>query len=310
MRYGITTALFLLLVLTTSEFASGHGTPIELDVVDEVLTVGHPDDGYAPLVFGQLNEESDPQGPLNHPVLGRTLLWGLPGIDIAGMADSASLSIEVLAPIGVDGSPETLWYWRAQTGEIESLGNESELRLLLADGSFVALHGADITAPSSATLASTVAGQTGYHNHGLVNFAMPYDPESLQTGLYGFFSRFTSNTYVASDWFLTVFNVGATYGDMSPASEAMWGAAFPGDYDRNGTLDANDASAWAATYGSQPPLKYGGADGNGDGIINAVDYSLWRDQVASTVTLIPEPITAVLVALAVVGVGSRRALHG
>jgi ELWxxDGT repeat protein len=48
----------------------------------------------------------------------------------------------------------------------------------------------------------------------------------------------------------------------------------PGDYDRNGFVQQADRDLWAADYGSGVRLR---ADGNGDGVVNVADYTVWRD---------------------------------
>jgi prepilin-type N-terminal cleavage/methylation domain-containing protein len=51
--------------------------------------------------------------------------------------------------------------------------------------------------------------------------------------------------------------------------------SIPGDFDRNGQVEPADYSKWKAEFGLS--VSQGdGADGNGDGIINAADYAVWR----------------------------------
>lgn len=52
--------------------------------------------------------------------------------------------------------------------------------------------------------------------------------------------------------------------------------SLAGDYDRNGTVDQSDKTFWQFSYGSTigDGLQ---ADGNEDGVVNALDYSIWRD---------------------------------
>lgn len=51
-------------------------------------------------------------------------------------------------------------------------------------------------------------------------------------------------------------------------------APGPGDYDGNGFVDNDDNLVWRSTYGSTTDLR---ADGNSDGVVNAADYTVWRD---------------------------------
>lgn len=84
--------------------------------------------------------------------------------------------------------------------------------------------------------------------------------------------------------------------------------SIAGDYDRSGTVDAEDHQKWRATFGSSVDLA---ADGNGDGVVNAADYTIWRDAFnnsAGAAATVPEPASWLLfaVALAVPGYAKRR----
>jgi peptidyl-prolyl cis-trans isomerase A (cyclophilin A) len=74
---------------------------------------------------------------------------------------------------------------------------------------------------------------------------------------------------------------------------------FAGDYDFNNVLEIADYHTWRANFRS---TTYAGADGNGDGVVNAADYTIWRNAFASqgagTSVVTPEPQSAVLLALA------------
>lgn len=67
----------------------------------------------------------------------------------------------------------------------------------------------------------------------------------------------------------------------------------PGDFDGNGVVGAADYLVWRTTVGSSTDLR---ADGNGDGVINSADYEVWRSsfgtsnaaQITSAVAA-PEP---------------------
>jgi hypothetical protein len=292
--------LTLAAILSAASIASAHGVPIELSVADGSLTVSHFENDYGPYIFGQVEDESDPIGPINLPGFGPALLWGLPGIDITGMADTASLVLEPIAH-PFEGELQTLWYWDPLSRRVIATPDPTTLVLQLSDR--------DVTLSNDAiealiSLAETVAGQTSYHNHSLVDFAIPYST-SFNLGLYGFFARLTSNEYAPSEQFLITFNAGAAYEDLAPASEAIWLAANPGDYTLNGVVDAADYDAWVANYGSTPAMVQTNTDGNGDGVVDAADYTLWRDNLSAPAVSVPEPGAMLLFGVLLVGSAVR-----
>jgi phospholipase/lecithinase/hemolysin len=74
---------------------------------------------------------------------------------------------------------------------------------------------------------------------------------------------------------------------------------IPGDYNRNGAVDAADYVVWRDALGQMGTGL--AADGNGDRQIDAEDYNIWRTSfgatqvsgAASTLVRIPEPATAI-----------------
>lgn len=79
----------------------------------------------------------------------------------------------------------------------------------------------------------------------------------------------------------------------------------PGDYNRNGSVDATDYDRWRADFGNSVTSLGEGADGNRNGIVDAADYVVWRDnavlpnglgEIVFGVT-VPEPGTVVLIIL-------------
>lgn len=54
---------------------------------------------------------------------------------------------------------------------------------------------------------------------------------------------------------------------------------LPGDYDGNGAVEEADRVVWAGAYGT---VGTSAADGNDDGVVDAIDYALWRDNLGRT----------------------------
>ncbi|MEM6854755.1 MAG: peptidylprolyl isomerase [Planctomycetota bacterium] len=81
-----------------------------------------------------------------------------------------------------------------------------------------------------------------------------------------------------------------------------------GDYNGDGFVNAADYTAWADNFGSLTELD---ADGNYDGVVDAADYTIWADNFGQTSgntapSTIPEPTTAALIALTVPMLLKRR----
>ena len=76
-----------------------------------------------------------------------------------------------------------------------------------------------------------------------------------------------------------------------------------GDYDGNGIVDASDYIVWRSTLGTTVPA-HSGADGDGDGMIGAGDYQIWSGNFGATspgsgagafsLKAVPEPSTLAL----------------
>ena len=78
-----------------------------------------------------------------------------------------------------------------------------------------------------------------------------------------------------------------------------------GDFNGDGTVDAADYTTWRDSNGATGLLPYSGADGNGDGKIDSADYEVWKSNFEGQApadlqgTAIPEPSSAVGVATAI-----------
>jgi hypothetical protein len=89
-----------------------------------------------------------------------------------------------------------------------------------------------------------------------------------------------------------------------PSADAM-----TGDYNGDAAIDNDDFDKWRTDFGKWV-AKGGGADGNGNGIIDAADYVVWRKTagavgaVAAAITL-PEPATLFLAIFAALALWSQ-----
>ena len=226
----ITACVFALTAFTHAPRAHAHGTPIHVEVPTDQLIVsgGWPDSaGFAPMIFGEDDEDGEPSA-LMLPQVGPVILWQLPGLEIVGMSDQSSLSIEPLPRPAKDAAPteqRLVWYWDPDSER--SFGRTSPLQFARHRN---AIHDASLRRradePAPFLLADPIAGQQGFHNHGLVSFALDNDP-SPPAGAYGFFARLLSDEHAASNPFLLVFNHGVEPAQMMSAGLAINAAAFP-----------------------------------------------------------------------------------
>ena len=85
------------------------------------------------------------------------------------------------------------------------------------------------------------------------------------------------------------------YFDNRVVLEVLAGA---GDYNGNGAVDAPDYTVWRDTFGSTFNLA---ADGNANGVVDVADYVLWRDRFDAVATgvSVPEPLSWLQLVLAV-----------
>lgn len=104
------------------------------------------------------------------------------------------------------------------------------------------------------------------------------------------------------------FPLGPLVQDYPPLSSAVWIAspnAILGDYNSSGQVEPNDYIKWKNDYGKWV-AKGGGADGNGDGIVNAADYTVWRNAFSEIsglgATTVPEPSAVLLLGIGAVAV--------
>jgi hypothetical protein len=100
-------------------------------------------------------------------------------------------------------------------------------------------------------------------------------------------------------------------GDSAAAARAIYAAALPGDYEGNGKAEIDDYQLWRSKFGNAA-LTYEGADGNGDAMVDAADYVVWRKASGSpgnpTGSSVPEPavLGSCALSLAVTLIFTRR----
>ncbi|MCA9239014.1 MAG: hypothetical protein KDA37_02390 [Planctomycetales bacterium] len=74
-----------------------------------------------------------------------------------------------------------------------------------------------------------------------------------------------------------------------------------GDYNGDGVVTAQDYAVWRESYGARGVTPGSGADGNGDGRIDAADYAVWRDHYTGDLAAVAVPEASAWVLLAVGG---------
>jgi fibronectin-binding autotransporter adhesin len=143
----------------------------------------------------------------------------------------------------------------------------------------------------------------------LINSFMP---AALQTftvlfssGITGAFSNVSNGQRIGvadgSGSFLVNYGAGSAFDPTQVTLSGFQAVTLPGDYNHNGVVDAADYTVWRDTLGSTGAGL--AADGNINGMIDAGDYTVWKSHFGthagsgtggSTNAAVPEPATIAL----------------
>jgi hypothetical protein len=237
-------------------YVHAHGTPIQVGVAENRLTVGggFTDTlGFAPIVFAENDDDGEPFITTNLSGFGPATLWEIPGYNISGLAENSGLFIEPIARpvLGADPAEDrVLWYWNPATESVDVADSATRLQIRKTPTLHTTLLANSEVAPPPLQLAAPLASDMGFHNH-LVFYAID---ELAPAGAYGFFARLTSNLYEPSEPLLLMFNHGVfDYEQMTEAALAINAAAvdgLPGDFNHDGHVDAADYTVWRNGLGT------------------------------------------------------------
>jgi hypothetical protein len=139
-----------------------------------------------------------------------------------------------------------------------------------------------------------------------------FTPTALQTftvmyssGIMGEFSNVANGQRIGvadgSGSFVVNYGAGSTFDPTEVTLSGFQAVALPGDYNHNGIVDAADYTVWRDSLGSTGAGL--AADGNINGVIDAGDYIVWKSHFGthagsgaggSTTTAVPEPTTLLM----------------
>ncbi|CAN0354792.1 unnamed protein product, partial [Ectocarpus sp. 4 AP-2014] len=87
-----------------------------------------------------------------------------------------------------------------------------------------------------------------------------------------------------------------------------------GDFNSDGVVDAADYTVWRDTEGETGMTPYSGADADGDGQVTETDHAAWKANFGATApaepAAVPEPTTLLLVAAALAACSPARGRGG
>ncbi len=84
---------------------------------------------------------------------------------------------------------------------------------------------------------------------------------------------------------------------------------LPGDYNLDGSVNENDYGLWQASFGATGPSD---VDGNGNNVVDAADFAIWRDHLGNGVnesisaSSVPEPATCTIAIVTLALAATRK----
>jgi hypothetical protein len=276
-------------ILSATGIVRGHGTPIVVNVVEGRLDVsgGTADTaGFAPMIFVESTSAGDPSEDFPSEPFGPVLFWNLPGFHLNGLELSSGLYLEVLPRPVLGSEPvveQLLWHWDPVSEAVVETPADAVLHIINSEAESLTLLPGDSAAPPPFFVAEPLSTELGAHKH-LLGYALDNDPPAVE-GAYGFFARLSSDLYATSDPFLVVLNNMVSYSDMVEAALAINAAAVDpnlgedlfGDYNGDNIVDAADYTVWRdAVASGATTLLHRNSDK--DGPVDEDDYAYWRDR--------------------------------
>ncbi len=150
---------------------------------------------------------------------------------------------------------------------------------------------------------------TGFWHYGMESplGANPYDGGNFVDAPKGMAGRNLAD----GSWDSWVYSPSFNFAAFAANPHAAPSPYPPGDFNRDGEVDAADYNIWRAAFGSTSQLA---ADANRNGVVDAADYVIWREQYANepattdaTASIVPEPLSAIqiLIYLTIVSTATR-----
>ncbi len=252
-RYAL--LVCIIVVAASAGSLRGHSIPIDLSVVGgplgNVIVSGGMADiaGYAPMIFADGSVEAQLEH-LDVPGYGNVALTDIPGFVLQGsIAEHSFINMEII-PRPVQGSnpveQRVLWHWSAASQSV-ALAPSGESLVILSQYDEITLPQAT-PGPRPVFITHLEPFDIGQHVH-FLRYLLDDSPTAA-IGAYGFFSRFLIAPYQNSEPVLIVLNNGLNETTLLAAARAINAAA-------------SDATSLAGDF-------------NGDGVVDAADYVLWR----------------------------------